>query len=192
MKKMSTLLLAATLVVTAAAGVGCSSGKQAASTEAKKDDSQAQRTAYAAVLLAEDRFQGMFEAKQGLEGGKEVAFYVPNKSQEAAIEFLSTSWDKEVAKKEFEAVLGDKALLDKANKAFEEKAKADKKEFKPVAAVAVKEKIGANAINGAKFEDVKISEKDGKFVIEYKGLKYTLTKNGESYKIVGKEGQLQK
>lgn len=191
MKKLTKIMLAAAISMTALAGTGCSSAdKPAASSQA---DQAVLKSAYAAALMAEDKFSGLFEKKDGLDGDKAVSYMVPSKTGDDAVAFLSSiSWDKEVAKKQFESVLGDKALLDKANKALEAKAKADKKTFKPVAAVADTDKLGKNVLTGAKFEDVKVTEKDGKYTIEYKGLTYTVQKSGDSYKVVGKEGQLQK
>jgi hypothetical protein len=196
MKKMSKLVLAAMLLSTSAVAFGCSSGDKPANSSAQQDTEKTYQKAFVTTMLAEDRVTEIFEPTKVTVDGKEVSYLIPKKSADEAVQFLSTSgWDKDLAKKEFEAVLGDKALLDKVNKDLEAAAKAKNKEFKPVAAVADDKKLGANAMTGAtkaQYQDVKVSEKDGKYTIEYKGLKYTLEKNGDSFKIIAKEGKLQK
>lgn len=192
MKMVSKLSLAAFLALTTVAGTACSSNQPSQAADSKKDD-QSSRKAFAAALIAEDRLAGMFEAKDGLEGDKAVKYLVSDKTVDEAADFLSLTWNKDVAKKEVEAVLADKSVNDKAAKAFEAKAKADKKEYKAVPyLVADKDKLGANALTPAKFEDVKVSENSGKYVIEYKGLKYTMEKSGETFKVTAKEGKLTK
>lgn len=201
MKKFAKLAMTGVLLATAAVGVGCTSGEKASETPAateqpaKKDDVQKQyQAAFAAAMIAESQLVSQFEDKKGLEGGKEVAYPV-GKTTDEAVAFLSTNyWSKEVAQKEYEAVLGDAAVVEKANAAFKAKAVADKKEadFKPVTIVADSAKLGSNSLAKGNFADAKVEEKDGKFVIDYKGLKYTMEKNNNSYRVVGKEGTLQK
>jgi hypothetical protein len=207
--KFAKLALAAMLVMTAVVGVGCSSSSSEKTTTAstdtakKEDPEKVKNAVFAAALIAENQLADQFEERKGLEGDKEVSFMVPKKEKtEDAVKFLSSKyWSEELAKKEYEALLGDKALLEKANKAFEAKTNADnakaktedaKKKFTPVTVVADAAKIGANALTGAKLADAKVEEKDGKWTIEYKGLKYTVEKKDSSYKVVGKEGKLTK
>jgi hypothetical protein len=207
--KLAKLALATMLVMTAVVGVGCSSSSSDKTTTsstdtAKKEDPEKVKNAvFAAALIAENQLADQFEPRKGLEGDKEVPYMVSKKeSTDEAVKFLSaTYWNADVAKKEYEALLGDKALLDKANKAFEAKNTADnakaksddaKKKFTPAAALADDAKLGANALTGAKLADAKVAEKDGKWTIEYKGLKYTVEKKDSSYKVVGKEGTLTK
>src|SRR5690348_10716208 len=107
MKKFAKLILASMLVTTAVAGVGCASSstdtkKETATDTTKKDDSKKnQQAAFAAALIAESQLTDQFEAKKGLEGGKDVSFTVPKagKTSDDAATFLSANyWSKDLAK----------------------------------------------------------------------------------------------
>jgi len=201
MKQFAKLAMTGVLLATAAVGVGCASSDKATETPAateqpvKADDKKKQyQAAFAAAMIAESQLVNEFESKKGLEDGKEVSYSV-GKSTDEAVKFLATNyWSEEVAKKEYEAAFGDAALVEKANAAFKAKAVADKKEadFKPVTIVADPAKLGKNSLAKGDFADAKVEEKDGKFIIDYKGLKYTMEKNNNTYRVVGKEGTLQK
>jgi hypothetical protein len=207
MTKFSKVALAAVLALTAATSVGCTDQEEStAKTDeviTPEDAAKINKSIFAAVLIADHLITDSFEAKKGLDpNGKEVEYMVPKRPKKETLDLLAkTYWDKELAKKEYEAVLGDKALLDKANAAFEARVNAvnakakseeEKIKFTPTTEVGDPNKIGANVLTGAKFEDVKIEGKDGLYTLEYKGLKYTVKKDGAQYRIVGKEGQLQK
>jgi hypothetical protein len=197
MKKFSKLLLAAVFATTVVAGVGC--GNEAATNDKpnaeqpKEDAEKINKAVFAAAVIAEEKLESQFTAVKGLEGDKEVSFSKPTKSKDEAIKFLSTYWDQALAEKEYTALLGDKDLLDKANKAIEALAKKSEKPFTPITEVAKAELIRANALTAtSKYEDAKVESKDGKYILTYKGLTYTIQKDGNSYKVVGKEGTLQK
>ncbi|MCX7569915.1 hypothetical protein OS242_08050 [Tumebacillus sp. DT12] len=207
MTKFSKLALAAMLALTTATAVGCSDAEKPASTTAatdtKEDVVKVQKSIFAAVLIGDSLVTDSFEAKKGLgPDDAEVEYMVPKRQAKETLDILAkTYWDKEVAKKEYEAVLGDQALLDKANAAFEAKVNADnekakseeeKIKFTPRTEVGDADKIGANVLTGAKFEDIKVEGKDGQYTLEYKGLKYTVKKDGNQYRIIAKEGTLQK
>ena len=207
MKKLTKIALAALLAMTAVAGVGCSSKteeKVATTTTAttdNKDTEKINRAVFAAVLIADEKLNNQFVAVKGLGAdGKETSYNKPSKSKEEAVKFLENYWSEEAAGKEFDALLGDAAYLANVNKELEaannkanETAK-EKQEFKPLTAVADNAKYKKNDLAGAaaQFKDAKIESKDGKFTLEYKGLKYTLEKTGTSYKVVAKEGILAK
>lgn len=195
MKKFSKLLLAAAFATTVVAGVGCGSeattDKPAAEAPKKEDAEKTYKAVFAAAVIAEEKMQSQFTTVKGLEGDKEVTFSKPAKSKEEALTFLGTYWDSALADKEYTALLGDKALLDQANKAIEALAKKNEKEFKAETEIAKADAIRANALSAtAKYEDAKVEEKDGNFVLTYKGLTYTVKKDGNSYKVIGKEGTL--
>ncbi|ASS76316.1 hypothetical protein CIG75_16090 [Tumebacillus algifaecis] len=199
MKKFSKLLLAAAFATTVVAGVGCgsetTSEKPAAEAPKKEDVEKTNKAVFAAAVIAEEKLQAQFGTVKGLEGDKEVTFAKPAKSKEEALTFLGTYWDAALAEKEYTAVIGDKAALDKANEAIKALAVKNKKEdsFKPETTIAKAEAIRANALTAvAKYEDAKVEEKDGNYVLTYKGLTYTVKKDGKNYKVVGKEGTIAK
>ncbi|TCP55585.1 hypothetical protein EV586_103238 [Tumebacillus sp. BK434] len=197
MKKFSKLLLAAAFATTVVAGVGCGSeattDKPAAEAPKKEDAEKTYKAVFAAAVIAEEKLQSQFSTVKGLEGDKEVTFSKPAKSKDEALKFLGTYWDSALADKEYSALLGDKALLDQANKAIEALAKKNKKDFKAETEIAKAEAIRANALSAtAKYEDAKVEAKDGNYALTYKGLTYTVKKDGNSYKVINKEGTLAK
>lgn len=202
MKKFTTMILTAMLGLSVVSGVvGCSSttstDKPAATTDnggSQQDATKTQHLVFADALIAESHIADQFAAQKGLENGKDVVYSVPTSSEDDSLKLLSNYWDASLAKTEYESYLGDKALLEKANAAFKAKAASAKTDFTPVDRVADDSKLGANDLSSAKakFEDVKFTQQDDKYILEYKGLKYTLQKQGNAYKIVAKEGQLQK
>ncbi|KEO83636.1 hypothetical protein [Tumebacillus flagellatus] len=212
MKKFTKLALAAMLVLTSAAAVGCSksddTSKSATNTttsDSNVDAAKTNRAVFAAVLIADEKMTSQFsKAVKGIDdAGKDVTFSAPSRSKDDAIAFLAPYWDKDAAGKEYDALLGDAAYLANANKQIEAKVnkdnaaakkEEDKKQFKPLTAVADSTKLSANNLSGAKaqFQDAKVENKDGKYTVEYKGLKYTMEKSGNTYKVVSKEGTLTK
>ncbi|MGZ4112112.1 MAG: hypothetical protein ACXVP5_06720 [Tumebacillaceae bacterium] len=208
MKKFTKAFLATMLVAGVAFGaVGCSTASDKSTTTTdttatKEDAAQLQRAAFAAALIAESKMIDQFADQKGLEAGKDVAYSVPKKDEKDALGLLENYWSSDLAKKEYESYLGDKALLGKANAAFKaanDKANAGKKpeeqaKFVPATAIADKSKLSTNDISsaGAKFEEVKVTQADSTFTVEYKGLKYTLERKNNAFKVTGKEGKLQK
>ncbi len=198
MKKFSKLLLAAVFATTVVAGVGCGDSKTTDTPKAeqpKEDTEKVNKAVFAAAVIAEEKLESQFAAVKGLEGDKEVSFMKPAKAKEESIKFLGTYWDASVIEKEYTALLGDQAALEKANKAIEALAVKNKKEkdFKPLTVIAQADKIRANALTAAsKYEDAKVESKDDTYTLTFKGLTYKLKKEGNSYKIVGKEGTLAK
>jgi hypothetical protein len=208
MKKFPNMILAAMLLTGVAVGaVGCSSSsdKPATTTDSsatKEDSAKLQRAAFAAALIAESKMVDQFADQKGLEGGKDATYSVPKKEEKDALGLLDNYWDADLAKKEYESYLGDKALLDKANAAFKAKNDSDNKgkkpeeqtKFAPATAVADKSKLGANDLSsaGAAFDQAKVTQADSKFTVEYKGLKYTVEHKNNSFIVIAKEGQLQK
>ena len=204
--KFSKLALAAMLALTAATAVGCSNSDKPAETTATtasaEDTVKIHKSIFAAVLIGDSLITDTFEAKKGFgPDGAEVEYMVPKRPVKDTMDILAkTYWDADLAKKEYEAVLGDKALLDKANAAFEAKVNADnakakseeeKVKFNPKTEVGDADKVGVNVLTGAKFEDIKVEGKDGQYTLEYKGLKYTVKKDSAQYRIIGKEGTKQ-
>jgi hypothetical protein len=208
MKKMTNMILAAMLLTGVAVGaVGCSSSSDKTTTSAdttptKEDSAKLQRAAFAEALIAESKMIDQFADQKGSEGGKDVSYSVPKKDEKDALGLLDNYWDSDLAKKEYESYLGDKALLDKANAAFKAKNDADNKgkkpeeqtKFVPATSVADKSKVGANDISsaGAAFDKAKVTQNGDSFTVEYKGLKYTVEHKNNAFKVVGKEGKLQK
>ena len=206
MQTFNKIALATLLAVTAVAGVGCSSTeeKPAATTSAadsQQDTEKINRAVFAAALIADEKMNNQFGAVKGLGAdGKETSYMTPKKSKEDAVAFLANYWGEEAAGKEYDALLGDAAYLANVNKELEaavnkanETAKT-KTEFEALTAVADNAKFKTNDLSGAapQFKDVKVESKDGKYVLEYNGLKYTLEKTGTTYKVVAKEGTLAK
>ncbi|MFD2171714.1 hypothetical protein [Tumebacillus lipolyticus] len=196
MKKFSKLLLAAVFATTVVAGVGCGDSKTTDTPKAeqpKEDTEKVNKAVFAAAVIAEEKLESQFAAVKGLVDGKEVSFMKPAKSKEESLKFLGTYWDAAVIEKEYTALLGDQAALEKANKAIEALATQGKKKFTPETVIAQAEKIRANALTAAsKYEDAKVESKDDTYTLTFKGLTYKLKKEGNSYKIVGKEGTLAK
>jgi hypothetical protein len=210
MKNFTKLALAAMLVLTAAAGVGCSKTDDTTksgttTTDTKVDTEKVNRAVFAAALIADEKMTSQFsKAVKGIDdAGKDVTFNAPSRSKDDALTFLDPYWGKDAAGKEYDAQLGDATYLATANKQLEAKInkdnaaakkEEDKKKFTPLTAVADSKKLGANNLAGAKaqFADAKIDGKDGKYTREYKGLKYTLEKSGNTYKVTSKEGTLTK
>lgn len=210
MKKFTKLVLAAMLVMTAVAGVGCSKADDKSATttntttDKKEDTEKVNRAVFAAVLIADEKMTSQFsKAVKGIDdAGKDTSYSAPARSKDDAVTFLDPYWTKDAAGKEYDAILGDATLLGKVNKEVEAKVNKDntgkaddkKAKFTALTTVADSKKLGTNDLSGAKaqFADAKVESKDGKYTVEYKGLKYTLEKSGTSYKVVSKEGTLSK
>ncbi|HEU4963021.1 MAG TPA: hypothetical protein VFV52_04040 [Bacilli bacterium] len=208
MNKFNKLALATMIAMTSLAAVGCSEDtKPAASDTAdnKEDDVKNQRAALAATQIAESALTDQFASKKGLAAdGSDYEYFVPKQeSTEAAVEFLSKWWDKDLVKKEYEALLADSAKLEEINAAIKAKVDKDnaaaekaedKTEFTPITVAADSAKLGANDIASAnvKFDDVKVTKDGDNYIVEAKGLKYTVSKNGNEYKVIAKEGTLTK
>lgn len=207
MKKLQKLLLAALLVTSAATGlVGCTHGKtttQTTDTGSPTDASvQGQRAAFTAALVAESKMISLFSQQQGLQNGQVVNYWAPTQNKETdAIGFLSNYWDTTLAKKEYDSYLGSKALLDQANAAFKAqndkdnqgKKPADQNTFTPFTQIGDPAKIGHNDLfsAGATFETSKITVLPTKYIIEYKGLTYTVEIQSGSFFVTAKTGHLQ-
>jgi hypothetical protein len=216
MKKFTKLALAATLAITAIAGVGCSKSEEKpaatpAATEKKEDAEKTQRAVFAAALIADEKLNNQFSKKlDGTKDGKDTSYQGLAKSKEDAVKALENYWNADAAKKEIDAIVADAAKLEainaelkakhEANEAAKKKTAEEKKEefkpteFKPATDVADPDKFKKNDLVGAAadFKDAKVTENGGKFTVEYKGLKYTLEKSGTTYKVVSKEGKLAK
>lgn len=199
MNKFAKFAMATMLVATSITAVGCSAKeetKPAATETADKaeDESKTFRAVFAATLIAESNMQSLFHTAKGLNAdGTDYVFTEPTKSTEDAVAYLEKYWDKDLAKTEFESyLLTDAAKIEEINKALEAAAKAAEKEHTPITVAADDTKVGANDIASAKvkYEGAKISKDGDNYILEASGLKYTLAAEGNSFKIIAKEGKL--